>query len=60
MYRFGLRMLSSSIAILNHLVGAHHESRGLLNAAADYVRNLSVRVDRDQPFSVFDVGRNAP
>jgi hypothetical protein len=60
MYRFGLRMLSGSIAILNHLVGADHESREQLNAAADYVRNLSVRVDRNQPFCVFDVGRNAP
>lgn len=59
LYRFGLRMLSGSIAILNHLVGADHESREQLNAAADYVRNLSVRVDRSQPFCVFDVGRNA-
>jgi hypothetical protein len=59
-YRFGLRMLSGSIAILNHLVGADHESREQLNAAADYVRNLSVRVDRNQPFCVFNVGRNAP
>lgn len=59
-YRFGLRMLLGSIAILNHLVGADHESREQLNAAADYVRNLSVRVDRNQPFCVFDVGRNAP
>lgn len=60
MYRFGLRMLSGSIAILNHLVGADHEAREQINAAADYVRNLSVRVDRNQPFCVFDVGRNAP
>ncbi|MGR4872218.1 hypothetical protein ACIPRI_25490 [Variovorax sp. LARHSF232] len=60
MYRFGLRMLSSSIAILNHLVGADHVDRPRLNGAADYVRNLSVRVDRHQPFCVFDVGRNAP
>lgn len=60
MYRFGLRMLSGSIAILNHLVDADHESREQLNAAAEYVRNLSVRVDRNQPFCVFDVGRNAP
>lgn len=60
LYRFGLRMLSGSIAILNHLVHAGHESREQLNAAADYVRNLSVRVDRNQPFCVFNVGRNAP
>ncbi|MDR6379658.1 hypothetical protein [Paraburkholderia caribensis] len=60
MYRFGLRMLSSSIAILNHLVGVDHPERRQLDAAADYVRNLSVRVDRHQPFCVFDVGRNAP
>jgi len=60
MYRFGLRMLSGSIAILNHLVGARHASRDQLSAAADYVRNLSVRVDRNQPFCVFDVGRNSP
>ncbi|KHK51920.1 hypothetical protein PI87_20465 [Ralstonia sp. A12] len=60
MYRFGLRMLSSSIAILNHLVGAGHAERRRLNAAAKYVRSLSVRVDRHQPFCVFDVSRNAP
>ena len=60
LYRFGLRMLSGSIAILNHLVDADDECREYLNTAADYVRNLSVRVDRNQPFCVFDVGRNAP
>jgi hypothetical protein len=59
MYRFGLRMLSSSIAILKHIVD---DPVGViqLNGAADYVRNLSMRVDPYQPFSVFDVGRNAP
>lgn len=59
-YRFGLRMLSSSIAILNHLVGPDHADRRRLDAAAYYVRNLSMRVDRHQPFCVFDVGRNVP
>jgi hypothetical protein len=59
MYRFGLRMLSSNIAILNHLVSVSHKDRQLLDAAAEYVRDLSVRVDRHQPFCVFDVGHNA-
>ena len=60
MYRFGLRMLLSNMAILNHLVDENHEDRRRLDRASDYVQNLSVRVDRHQPFSVFDVGRNAP
>lgn len=59
MYRFGLRMLSSSIAILNHLVTDGHADREQLNAVADYVRNLNMRVDRHQPFCVFDVGGTA-
>lgn len=59
MYRFGLRMLSSSIAILKHVV---NDPVGLvqLNGASDYVRNLSLRVDPQQSFCVFNVGRNAP
>jgi hypothetical protein len=60
MYRFGLRMLSSNVAILNHLVPADHADRAQLDAAADYVRNLNMRVDRDQPFCVFNVADNAP
>lgn len=60
LYRFGIRMLLSNMAILNHLVDAKHPDRRRLDTAVDYVRNLSVRVDRHQPFCVFDVGRNAP
>ena len=56
LYRFGLRMLSSNIAILNHLIKVDHPDRLRLEAAADYVRKLSMRVDRHQPFCVFDVG----
>lgn len=58
MYRFGLRMLSSNIAILNHLIPAEHPDRTELDLAADYVRSLNMRVDRAQPFCVFDVAES--
>ena len=45
---------------LRQMRGGDQTDRHRLDTAVDYVQNLSVRVDRHQPFCVFDVGRNAP
>lgn len=58
LYRHGLKLMATNLAIL--LDGKMNSSsdktvQNELEAASDYVRELSMRVDPNQPFCVFDV-----
>jgi len=58
LFRHGLKMMATNLAILEgeakHRT-AEARSRHELRAASRYVRELSLRVDPNQPFCVFDV-----
>lgn len=57
LFRYGLKLMSTNIEILVKEPGLERAKQRELHAAQRYMRELSLRVDPDQPFCVFDVAR---
>ena len=58
LYRHGLKLMATNLAILQEddlLSSSGQVVQDELEAASNYVRELSLRVDPNQPFCVFDV-----
>lgn len=55
LYRYGLKLLATNLEILEGEAVASRDVQRELEAARSYVSELSLRVDPDQPFCVFDV-----
>lgn len=55
LFRYGLKLMATNLEILAGEVVASRDIQRELEAARSYVRELSLRVDPDQPFCVFNV-----
>ncbi|AVG16042.1 hypothetical protein CFN79_09355 [Chromobacterium vaccinii] len=55
LFRYGLKLMATNLAILQDEAINNGDVADEISAATRYVRELSLRVDPNQPFSIFDV-----
>lgn len=55
LFRYGLKLMATNLAILQEEASNYSDDADEIAAAIRYVRELALRVDPNQPFSVFDV-----